>query len=169
MSFHNISASLSKEDMIVIKKGIKAISEKLPFLVNLTPAERMLGTKMGNKSIAFVEEALDVAKQNPTILTGEFKIDDFDQDFKLAKDLDDLLTILSQVVEKVSNTSMAAGMEAFQAALDVYQQVKIASKRIPGMQGIARKLGTRFIKIRSERPDEGDVADDPISNESESV
>ena len=168
MKYRNISASLSNEDIVAIKEGIKAIVEKLPFLINLTPYERRLGFKMGNKSIAFVEEALDAAKRNPSILPPEFKIEDFDQDYRLAKDLDDLLTMLAQVVEKVSNTAMAAGIEAFEAALDVYRQVKISSKCMPGMQVVAKKLGARFIKSRSEISQDGD-ASDPISNENEGL
>src|SRR5438132_10169395 len=59
-----------------IMTAIETIRQKLPFLLNLTPAERKGLAKLGDKSRAFVLKAVDVATQNPETLPGTHSIED---------------------------------------------------------------------------------------------
>jgi len=50
MSYQNIDASLSLAEMQAIRDAFQGVLEKLPFLVNLTPQERMSVPKTGATS-----------------------------------------------------------------------------------------------------------------------
>jgi hypothetical protein len=56
--------------------------------------------------------------------------------------------VLQQLTEKVDDTLMAVGNEAMTSSLSVYDYVKTAAKREPGLKGVADQLGERFKKVR---------------------
>lgn len=51
MSYSNISAALSQQDVDDVKAAIKTIESKLPFLVVLTSDEKKGLFKLGSKSV----------------------------------------------------------------------------------------------------------------------
>src|SRR5207237_10091971 len=59
-----------------IMTAIETIRQKLPFLLNLTPAERKGLAKLGDKSRAVVLNSVDVATQNPETLPCTHSIED---------------------------------------------------------------------------------------------
>ncbi len=77
MPYQNISATLSDEDKAAIKAAIKTIEEKLSFLVNLSVEERRKLFKMGDKSLGFVQNSLNIAQSNPDILPNSFDFNEF--------------------------------------------------------------------------------------------
>jgi hypothetical protein len=115
------------------------------YLLALTPEERRTMLKMGEKSLAFVEKAHDYASDNPTLVPSYLDMDEFDKDFSDAHGLWRLLTAIRQLEEGVEDTIMAAGSEAYHAALAVYRNVQSAAKQdIPGAKAIYEDLKTRF-------------------------
>lgn len=128
MPDNRISATLSDTDRQAVLSAINTIRDKLPFLVDLTPEERQSLPKMGDKSRAFVEQALEVAAQNPDILPRSFDVDEMRKDTELFSGLLPVLTALSQLQELVEDTYIAAGSEAYTAALLVYQYARTAGK-----------------------------------------
>ena len=148
MAYKNIDSGLSEDDVLEIKEALSTIQEKLPFLVNLSVQERRRALKMGDKSLAFVTNSLLAAQSNPDILPGSFDIETLDRDYRLSRNLMEVLTGLKQLTEKVDDTLMAVGSEAMTNSLSVYDYVKAAAKREPGLKGVAEQLGERFKKIR---------------------
>jgi hypothetical protein len=65
MADDQISATFSTKDQQDVLDAINTIRTKLPFLIDLTIEERRFLPKMGDKSRAFVSQALTVAEQNP--------------------------------------------------------------------------------------------------------
>lgn len=61
MPYQNISAELKPDEKNAILDLIQQITDKLPFLINLTQEERIQIPKMGDKTVAFVEKALELA------------------------------------------------------------------------------------------------------------
>ncbi len=59
MVANQVSAELAAADVEAIAASIAAIKAKLPFLIDLSPAERKTLPKMGDKSQAFVRAALE--------------------------------------------------------------------------------------------------------------
>ena len=134
--------------MTAIKASLKQVKKQMPFLINLSAKERRRFLKMGDKSLAFVTKSLSAAESNPEILPGSFDVKAFGRDYQLAKDLIEIQAMLKQLNEQVDDTLMAVGSEAMTNSLSVYDYVKTAAKREPGLKGLAEQLGERFKKVR---------------------
>jgi alkyl sulfatase BDS1-like metallo-beta-lactamase superfamily hydrolase len=143
---------LSDQDMHDIKQAIDLIHTKLPFLVTLSVDERKRLYKMGDKRIAFVQNSLNAAQSNPNILPASFDLHDFNQRYQMALRLNEVLMRLQQLHEQVDDTELALGSEAMTQSLTVYDYVKTAAKKTPGLKGIAEQLGTLFKAIRNKAP-----------------
>jgi hypothetical protein len=122
-----------------------AIQTLQPYTITLTPHERQTMLKMGDKSLAFVEKAHDYAHDNPPLVPSYLDMRTFDVDFADAHGLWSLLTLIKQLEEAVDDTIMAAGSEAYHAALAFYHNVQAAATDdIPGAKAIFEDLKTRF-------------------------
>ena len=83
MTYQNISAEVNTADLQIIKDAIATIRQKLPFLVNLTVAERKRLYKTGASRLSFVQNAKAAAKNNPSLLPACFDVDQFAADVNL--------------------------------------------------------------------------------------
>ncbi|MBW4630984.1 MAG: hypothetical protein KME30_03490 [Iphinoe sp. HA4291-MV1] len=155
MVSQNINATLSPEDIQQIKAAIQTIQQKLPFLINLSTEERRKLFKMGDKSLAFVNNSLTAAQSNPDILPATFDLQEFVRDYQLAATLTELLIALRQLNEQVDDTLLAVGSEAMSSSLTVYEYVKTAAKKTPGLKSLAEQLGERFKAIRNKPVEPG--------------
>ena len=152
MSYQNISATVSDEDKQAVKDAIETVRQKLPFLVNLTPDERKSLFKTGPNSLSFVQNALQAAQNNPTILPGAFDVTEFGSDVNLLAVLTELGTVVGQLASEIDDTRMAVGSEAMNEASQVYNYVKTAAKTTPGLKPVADQLGERFQKASAAKP-----------------
>ncbi|MHB9294486.1 hypothetical protein PilKf_00206 [Pillotina sp. SPG140] len=122
-----------------------------PYMLALTAIERRELLKMGEKTIAFVEKAYDFARQNLQFVPSYLDIDAFGADFADAHSLWTIANSVRQVQEAIDDTEMVAGSEAYQAALQFYNAIKLlASQDVPGAKAIYEELRTRFPR-RSRR------------------
>jgi hypothetical protein len=150
MAYQNITATLSEKDTQEIKAALQTIEEKLPFLITLSVEERRKLFKMGDKSLAFVKNSLTAAQSNRDILPASFDLDEFVRDYQLAATLTELLIGLRQLSEQVDDTLMAVSSEAMTSSLTVYDYVKTAAKKTPGLKSLAEQLGERFKAIKTK-------------------
>lgn len=153
MPDNRISATLSAADATAVMDAINTIRTKLPFLLDLTPEERHTLPKMGDKSRAFVSQALEVAKQNPDILPRSFSVAEMSSDVELADALQPIRIALNQLQELVEDTSMQVGSEAYTAALLVYQYARAGGKGA-ALDGMLDALGQRFARKSRATPKE---------------
>ncbi|MDX6694922.1 MAG: hypothetical protein QOF02_2525 [Blastocatellia bacterium] len=128
MTDNRIDATLSSADITAVMDAINTIRAKLPFLLDLTIEERRFLPKMGDKSRAFVSQALEIAKQNPDILPRSFDVDEMRRDVELLSALQPLVIALSQLQELVEDTYLLVGSEAYAAALLLYHYARAAGK-----------------------------------------
>ncbi|MEH2081848.1 MAG: hypothetical protein V7K89_18250 [Nostoc sp.] len=147
MSYQNIAATLSPQDIQEIKAALQTVQKKLPFLITLSTEERRKLVKMGDKSLAFVNNSITAAQSNREILPATFDVEELVQDYQLAATLTELLISMQQLTEQVDDTLMAVGSEAMTSSLTVYDYVKTASKKTPGLKTVAEQLGERFKAI----------------------
>ncbi|MEH2262625.1 hypothetical protein [Nostoc sp.] len=150
MAYQNITASLSPADVQEIKAAFATIQAKMPFLVTLSAEERRNLFKMGDKRLAFVNNSLIAAQSNKEILPASFDVDEFVRDYQLAATLTEVLIGLRQLTEQVDDTLMAVGSEAMGSSLTVYDYVKTAAKKTPGLKSLAEQLGERFKAIKKK-------------------
>jgi hypothetical protein len=131
-----------------------AITLLAPYLLPLTPDERHDLPKMGDKTLSFVEKALDYAHQYPTLCPSYLKMTDFDVDMADATGLRKLHVTAKQLSDGIDDTVMVAGSEAYQAALVFYNAVKAAAAQdIPGAKEVYNDLKKRFPSIK-RKPNE---------------
>ncbi|MHC0064819.1 hypothetical protein ACWATR_18265 [Nostoc sp. UIC 10890] len=148
MSYQNIAATLSPQDIQEIKAALQTVQHKMPFLVTLSTEERRKLVKMGDKSLAFVNNSVTAAQSNREILPATFDVEELVRDYQLATALTELLISVQQLTEQVDDTLMAVGSEAMTSSLTVYDYVKTASKKTPGLKIVAEQLGERFKAIK---------------------
>ncbi|MBW4612950.1 MAG: hypothetical protein KME21_06635 [Desmonostoc vinosum HA7617-LM4] len=148
MAYQNITASLSPQEIQEIKTALQTIQKRLPFLITLSTQERRKLIKMGDKSLAFVNNSVTAAQSNREILPASFDVDELVRDYQLAIALTELLTSMRQLTEQVDDTLLAVGSEAMSSSLTVYDYVKTAAKKTPGLKTLAQQLGDRFKAIK---------------------
>ena len=150
MPYNDINTTLSDADRQAIKQAIALIQQKMPFLITLSTDDRKRLYKMGDKRLAFVQNSLSAAQSNPNILPASFDLQGFSNDYQLAADLSELLMLLTQLTEQVDDTLLAVGSEAMSSSLTVYDYIKTAAKKTPGLKAISEQLGNLFKALRSK-------------------
>jgi hypothetical protein len=145
MPDNRISADLSQTDQQAVLAAINTIRQKLPFLIDLTPEDRRALPRMGDKSRAFVQQALELATQNPDILPRSFDVEEMRKDVELFSALSPLLAALAQLQELMEDTYLAVGSEAYTAALLVYQYAR-AGGQGAALDGALDALSQRFAR-----------------------
>ncbi|MBV8856872.1 MAG: hypothetical protein JOZ02_08090 [Acidobacteria bacterium] len=128
MQENRVSAVLGEAERQAVFAAIETIRKKLPFLIDLTPEERRALPRYGDKSRGFIEQALQVAEQNPGVLPSTFDVGEMRNDLELLTALSSVQTGLAQLMELVDDTVLAAGSDAYAAALIVYQFARAAGK-----------------------------------------
>ena len=154
MTTNQISATMTQTDRDAVLAAVATIKEKLPFLMDLTPEQRKSLPKMGDKSQAFVNKALEVATQNPDFLPRSFDLEEMKQDVELFQALYPVSLSLTQLQELVDDTVMAVGSDAYAAALMVYSFAK-ASGKGAGLDAVADEMGKRFARKSRKAQSEG--------------
>lgn len=145
MPYNNIDASITDTQRSAIFAAIAQIESNLAFLVNLTPKERQALPKMGNATQSFVSKALEIASNNPQFVPPYADIAAMNKDYQLADRLQGIEIQLASLLEKIQDTNMAAGSEAFVTSLTLYNSIKAAAKvNVPGAKSLAAELGERF-------------------------
>lgn len=128
MVANRIEAHLTKEDQQAVLDALAQIRERLPFLLNLTAEERQALPKMGEKSRAFVDEALDLAQDNPDLAPENFDLEDMEKDIALYDGLQPILFAVMQLEDLVLSSAVAASSDAYSAALEIYERAKDAGE-----------------------------------------
>jgi hypothetical protein len=130
----------------------------LPYVKSLTPNERQIMAKMGEKTLSFVEKAHEFALQNANLVPPFLDMKEFDTDFADAHNLWAVLLASQQLHENLDDTTMVAGSEAYQAALIFYNSAKMAAKQdIPGAKAVFEELRKRFPHGKHKNPNETDT------------
>ena len=158
-TINSISATLTPEDQAQIAAAITTIRDRLPFLLNLSPSQRRELPKMGDKSRAFVQNALTVARQNPDILPRSFDFEEMERDVALFEAIAPLLLSVAQLHELLDDTLLAVGSEAYRAALKVYSYTKV-SGQMDGLDAAMREMGQRFTRSPRAREEARLAQDD---------
>ena len=80
-------------------------------------------------------KALEVATQNPDFLPRSVDLEEMRKDVQLFEAMYPIVVALTQLQELVDDTCLAAGSEAYAAALQVYSYAK-ASGQGSGLDGV---------------------------------
>lgn len=152
---NQISAEITAAQSTAALSDIANISDTLKHVltINLTADDRSNMLKMGDKTLAFVQKALEYAEQNEILRPSFMDLPEAKKDYQLAAGLQIIKQKLLALLRAVEDAEMVAGSEAYDASLIFYASVKGAARsNVSGSQAIADDLGQRFPRKRSERP-----------------
>ena len=143
---NRISLDIPAADQADIQAAIQTLQAKLlPHLLDLSAQDRRELPKMGDRTLAFVGRALDYAQTNPALCPAYLDVPEFARDLGSVNQLQGMLRPLQQINDMLDDTALAAGSDAYSAALAFYQAVKGAARsKVPGAAVIADDLSRQF-------------------------
>ena len=144
---NKISAVITQQQKEAVNTALTSVNTNLKdvLIFNLSAQDRLEIAKMGDKTLAFVDKALQYAAQQPSLVPQFLDVVEANKDFQLAKDLTGILQQLNTLSRAVEDALMVAGGEAYDASLIFYNAVKGASRsNLPGSQAIADDLKQQF-------------------------
>lgn len=146
MADNQISIVVSPEDKTAIDSSVETLRTKLqPYLIALSADERRILPKMSDKSISFVDKALNYVSSNPEFAPPYLNKDELGKDVVAVEILNGFAKQLAQIVTGLDDTIMLAGSEAYVAALAYYNSVKEAARRdILNAKPVYEDLKQRF-------------------------
>ena len=145
MSYKDLDAQLSNENKDLIITKLSEVDALLPFTIKISAKERRRVSALGKKTRGFVEAALKYSKTQPQIIPVYLDMAKKTQDMELFLQISELLSVLGPIYEKLRETSMVSGAEAYHSARIYYDAVKVAVKSgQPGSEVIAKELGSIF-------------------------
>jgi hypothetical protein len=141
---NKISATLSAAERDEIIAKIAEIKTKLPFLLNLTTAERSQFRKMGNKGVAYVADCMRAGKAFPKILPPSIDITELERDLTLHNYLSEIAVNVRSLAEGIDDTIMAAGSDAMSNSDDIYAYLKRAGGSDDNIKTHLNQMGRHY-------------------------
>ena len=139
----NITATAVQ--VTAVKAAFQTILTNLPFLVGLTADERKSLTTIDVGNKAFTEDAINAAANNATLIPSYISVANIKNDLTLFNQLDELSGLANQLCERIEDTKMLAGSEAYSSALALYKSFGAAADAgVSGADSIVDQLKKRF-------------------------
>lgn len=135
--------SLTDAQRDEILNRVTAIREALPFLESLAPEEQRRLAKMGNKSRAFVADAVEAGVQNPSMLPREVDPEALRSKLEFVDQLRSVAVAVRQLDELLSDTIIVRGAEMYETARLIYQLLRIR-RPTEGLDSQRQQLAQRF-------------------------
>jgi hypothetical protein len=140
-----VSAVFSDEDQRETLELVAQLKAKLQFCIKLTNNQKKVMPKVDDSRFPFVEKGIQFGMQEPRVVPPFTNLDEYGKDMALFKNMGPVENELLSLTEMVTDTRMAAGTDAYQAALSIYNAAKGAVKMgVPGTQAIVDELGKLF-------------------------
>lgn len=140
-----VSADITPAKVTESLNSIASVRNNLPFLLKLdTSVKRMLPALEDGRA-PFVTKCLQYAQKEPKILPPFVDIAELNRDITLFNNLQNLAREINRLADMINDTRIAAGSDAYVAALSIYNSAKQAAKmNVPGTQAIVDDLKKMF-------------------------
>lgn len=142
---NRINVAATTAQITAVKTALQTIATNLPFLIGLTAEERIALPAIDVNNKAFTEDAISAGLNNATLIPSYVSVPNMQNDMLLFNQLEEITGIVNQLLEKLEDTKLLAGSEAYVSALALYRLFGAASEAgVPGSDAIVSKLKTRF-------------------------
>ena len=145
MAQNLVDLDFTTDALAAIDAALTALEAGLAGLLALTPDQRQMLTKMGDKSEAFCRKADAVFGENLGILPANFDLAAYRRDLATMDALRPRLARLSKLSQRGDDTQMAVGSDLMTNALEGYAVLKVTGKG-QGVDELRRMLATRFAR-----------------------
>ena len=140
-----ISATFSEEDEKEVMELLAKLKAKFSFGIKLSPEQKQRLPKMDDARIPFVEKGLFYGEQQPLIVPPFTNLAEYKKDLDFFKATRRVGAEIASIAEMVSDTRIAASVDAYQAGLSIYGSAKGAAKQgVPGTQSMVDEMGKLF-------------------------
>ncbi len=145
LSNNRLNVSATTAQITAVKAALQTISTNLPFLVGLTTEERIALPAINVNNKAFTEDAINAAVNNTSLIPSYVNVPNMQNDLTLFTQLDELILLTKQLLERLEDTQLLAGSEAYTNGLAVYKLIgSAADAGVPGADAIYNQLKQRF-------------------------
>lgn len=158
----NITSNRVSQDMTDLQKttviaDLVQVETELPWLIGLNVDERVTIPKINAANRDFVADAIDIIGNNAGFFPAYFNAAEQQKDFKLFNQLNEIIPVAERVLEKLRDTQMLAGSEAYITALTAYRLLQSAAQDgVPGADTLYDRLKDRFaVQGRTDDTDPG--------------
>jgi hypothetical protein len=142
---NRVSVVMSQTDLDAALAAVQTLMSTMTFLISLTTEERTHRPKFGPSSVDFVNGTLEVATQNSQVLPPVFNLAEWKKDVDLLHALTAIWVALKPLVDKIDDTRLEVGAEAYAGALAAYGYLQKAN--LDGsLKSLLDDLGQRFAK-----------------------
>lgn len=142
---NRLNITATDAQITAVKTAVQTINTSLPFLIGLTTAERSSLPAINVNNKAFTEDAINAGVNNPTIVPAYLSLANMQNDLTLFTQMDELVSVVNQLCEKLEDTRLLAGSEAYVSALTLYKLFgSAAGAGVPGTDAIVTQLKARF-------------------------
>ena len=145
LSNNRIDTVISDADLAKVNTALNDIESTLSFLIGLTVEERVQLPKINVANKSFTQDAINAVVNNSAMLPAYLDKTAMEKDMDLYLQLDKLAIRIRQLLEKIDDTQMLAGSEAFVAALTAYKLFAAAAAAgVAGSDAVYDTLKERF-------------------------
>jgi hypothetical protein len=123
--------------------ALKELREALPTRTVLSRAERKRAHHMGARSVFFLVNSLQVAREHPRLLPPAFDLDAFERGVSELAELHEFSREVQRLGAEVRDTLMKLSQYLLPRGRLVRHFVRSASQRSPGLTHVVARLKTR--------------------------
>lgn len=150
---NRLSVTTTQAQIATVKAAFATIFTTLPFLIGLTPEEREKLPKIDVTNKVFTEDAIKAINNNGNFLPSYFSGAETQKDLDLFDVLDEFVLLSAQLYERLRDTQILAGSEAYVSALTAYRLIAAAAAAgVPGADSVYQSLKKRFTDKSSNPP-----------------
>ena len=156
MAQNLVDLDYTADALAVIDAALTALEAGFAGLLALTPDQRQMLVKMGDKSEAFCRQALTILSQNPQVVPPSLSLPGAQADLAALDQLRPRLQRLQRLTERASDSELALGSDVMNVALQGYALLKVVGKN-QGLEALRKELGARFVKAarQADAPEPG--------------
>lgn len=142
---NRLNTTATAAQISAVKTAIQTINTNLPFLIGLTIEERITMSTIDVANKVFTEDAMVAGLNNSNLLPSYISLSNMQNDLTMFNQLDEIIFAIKQLLEKLEDTQLLAGSEAYATALAIYKLIgSAADAGIPGTDVIIHQLKQRF-------------------------
>lgn len=151
--YGNISGVITSENKETVKDTVAMIAETFPFLINLSMKDRNKPT-IGQKREPIARRIIEIGKQNAEHLPNSFDMTEVEKDFILTLDLLEVIRPFVQLVEKMHETRIAVGAEAYLSVRAIRGHLRTANLTNPGLDEVMKEINELFARLEDTKEDD---------------
>ncbi len=151
-----ISTAFTAEEVEAINQALTTIETTIQGkMINLTPEERQIYGKLGNRTENWVKKVTGYMEQKPELVPFYINKAEFDKDVKVREEILPMMRRITSIQESLDDTSKLLSTDIFNAAIAYYRNIKLISQQnVPGTSNIYKDLADQFPGRSSAIPEE---------------